>query len=287
MSSISKALQRARGKARLGEKAPSDKPAVVSSDANARAAGPVDIAPKPPPREDIRKAIQPARFKASDEHLVTLHDPESAESEHYQTLRFSVERMHRRGEATVIGLSSGSPKDGKTLTTLNLAGSIAQNSKSRVLVIDADLRNPSVGRYLGLASSSPGVSGALRQTQPSLEALARLHPDFNLAVLASTAPDTAPYEVFKSPEVQSIFEQARTHFDYVLVDMPPLVFPEIQVVNELLDGLLVVISAHITQRPDLVRGLESIDGSKVKGIVFNRDSEQRKRIPAYYHYRRA
>jgi Mrp family chromosome partitioning ATPase len=234
------------------------------------------------PTYEVRDIITKGHFTSVEEHLVTLLYPESIESEHYQRLRFAVERMHQAGEATVIGLSSAGAGDGKTLTTLNLAGSLGRDRKQRILVVDADLRNPSVAPYLGLTSSGGGLGAALRN--PSVERLCRFHPEYNIAVLAANAPEPAPYEVLKSLEVRSLFEQARRLFDFVLVDMSPLIFPECRLVMELIDGLLLVIAAHQTQRTAVARGLASVDSSKIVGIVFNRDSEQRRLTPNY-HYR--
>jgi receptor protein-tyrosine kinase/non-specific protein-tyrosine kinase len=276
MSSISKALEKARRRhgGKPGEQVSRTIP---------------DLARGPDrPSDDIRSILKVARFDVAEEHLVTLIAPESIESEHYQTLRFAVERMHQRDQATVIGVSSSSANDGKTLTTLNLAGSLGRDRASRVLVVDADLRNPSVAKYLGISSGGPGLSAALRQDHSfSLESVTRMHPEHNIAVLPAGEPSPLPFEVFKSLEVDSLFREARRAFDFVCVDMPALVFPECRLLNDQLDGLLLVISAHRTQRSDLKRALESLDSSKVMGIVFNRDTEPVRGVRSYYYRQRS
>src|SRR5947209_7510156 len=93
----------------------------------------------------------PERLRIS-EQLVSLHDPDSFAADQYRTLRHTVDQFRKESNLQVLGVTSPAPGDGKTVTTLNLAGALAQAPDSRVLVIDADLRRPSVARYLGLAS---------------------------------------------------------------------------------------------------------------------------------------
>jgi receptor protein-tyrosine kinase/non-specific protein-tyrosine kinase len=279
MSSISKALEKARRRqgASTGVETSLGSPNVPSS-ASAISPERAD--------DDVRSVLKVGRFDAAEEHLVSLLSPESMESEHYQTIRFAVERMHQKDRGLIMGVSSSSAKDGKTLTTLNLAGCLGRDKKSRVLVVDGDLRNPSIGKYLGLSSRGPGLSGALRQAHSSLESITKMHPEYNIAVLPAGEPSTVSYEVLKSPQVESLFRQARLLFDFVCVDMPPLIFPECRLLNEQLDALLIVISSHRTQRSALKRALEGLDSSKVMGIVFNRDTESARRIPSYYYPQR-
>ncbi len=114
-----------------------------------------------------------------------------------------------------------------------------------------------------------------------------MHPEHNIAVLPAGAPSAVPFEVLKSLEVESLFREARRAFDFVCVDMPALVFPECRLLNDQLDGLLLVISAHRTQRGDLKRALEGLDSSKVIGIVFNRDTEPASGVRSYYNRQRS
>src|ERR687897_581869 len=92
-----------------------------------------------------------------DSRLVSFTNPTSFAAEQYQGLRLTIERLGRRGQAKVIAVSSAAAGDGKTLTAINLAGALARGSEARVLLIDADLRRPSVGSSLGLVD--PHVNG--------------------------------------------------------------------------------------------------------------------------------
>jgi capsular exopolysaccharide synthesis family protein len=225
---------------------------------------------------------KPGEFGAPDDHLVSLVAPDSVESEHYRTVRYAVERMHRPPRGTLIGICSPSPLDGKTLTALNLSGSLSQDENVRVLVVDADLRNPSIGRFLRMKETGPGLSGALVRADCALETVIRRHPHYNLAILPAGTSTTAPYELFKSARMGSLLEEARAIFDYVCLDMAPMMFPEARLLEQHLDSFLIVVAAHRTKRKALEAALEMLDSSKVLGLLFNRDTQQRTQIPSYY-----
>ena len=141
-----------------------------------------DVAPAAPPPipAHVPPAPQPAAPLRSqdsnetgivEEHLVTLLAPTSFESEQYRTLRTLLEARRQDGGPAVIAVSSPSVGDGKTTTAINLAAVLAEGEESRVLLIDADLRNPSVAGKLGLSRSIAGLTHALRARGTSLDDL--------------------------------------------------------------------------------------------------------------------
>src|SRR4029078_3833680 len=94
-----------------------------------------------------------------DKRLVTLTAPSSMEAEQYQALRLKLEHLQRERNIRVIGVTSPGARDGKTVTAINLAASLAEGSNARVLLIEADLRRPAIAKYLGLGESTrPGLA---------------------------------------------------------------------------------------------------------------------------------
>lgn len=223
-----------------------------------------------------------------NEHLVSLLAPASFEAEQYRALRHVVEQARRTTDLSVIAVSSPAAGDGKTTTALNLAGALAQAPEARVLLIDADLRRPSVdlrrasvGPQIGVDDSGgPGLAEALLDPTVSLEDVVRLYPTFNLAVLpAGRCPDR-PYEVLKSPRLEDLLKEARRRYDYVVVDTPPLVVvPDCRIIAKCLDGFLVVVAAHKTPRKLVEEALNLLDPAKVIGLVFNGDNRP---LSSYY-----
>src|SRR5437762_956830 len=147
----------------------------------------------------VRLSHPPARRGEIAEPLVSLLSPNSFAADQYRTLRHSIERLRREDGLRVLAMTSPTPGDGKTVTTLNLAGALAQGESARVLVVDADLRRPSVARYLGLdLHSSRGLSDVLLDPAYTLADEEQRHEGFNRSIVPYGAPQDAPYELLNS-----------------------------------------------------------------------------------------
>ena len=208
-----------------------------------------------------------------EEHLVSFLDPMSFEAEQYRALRHLVEQLHRSADLSVIAVSSADANDGKTTTTINLAGALSQALDSSVLLVDADLRGSTLASQLGLDENTQGLVDAILDPNLPLEAVARPHPNLHLSVLPAGRRSATPYEVLKSARVGELLAEARRKYDYVIVDTPPLVsVPDTRVVAKWVDGFLLVVAAHRTPRKLVTEALNVVDRSKVIGFVFNGDN---------------
>jgi capsular exopolysaccharide synthesis family protein len=186
----------------------------------------------------------------------------------------------------VIAITSPGPGDGKSITAVNLAGALAQSHDARVLIIDADLRGPSVAEYLGLGRVvSPGLAEAIADDALELTGVVRFLHGFNLAVVPAGAPQASPYELLNSARLERLLADARRQYDFVLVDTPPLLpFPDSRVLSRLVDGFLVVVAAHRTPRRLVNDALSLLDKSKVSGVVFNGDDQPASSAYGYSEY---
>jgi len=219
-------------------------------------------------------AARPIELGAElEEHLVSLLTPTSFESEQYRVLRHMIEQLHRSADLSIIAISSPDAGDGKTTTTINLAGALAQASDARVLLIDADLRGANVATSLGLDEhGAPGLVDAILNTTLDLASIAQAHPHLNLSVITAGRRPSAPYEILKSPRVGELLAAARQKYDYIIVDTAPLVsVPDSRVIEKWVDGFLIVVAAHRTSRKFLDEALNLMEPTKVVGLVFNGD----------------
>lgn len=215
-----------------------------------------------------------------DPHLVSLLDPVSFGADQYRTLRLVIE--DRRAPKSLIAVTSPTPGDGKTTCALNLAGALAAAAESRVLVVDLDLRTPSIGDHLGLTKQSPGLVDLLLSQGLTLDAVVQRHPQFRLSVVPAGRPITIPYELLKSPRLRELLQDARLHYEYVVLDTPPLVpLPDTRSVAECTDVFVMVVAAHRTPKVLLGEALNLMDPSKLIGIVFNRDDGP---LSGYYNH---
>lgn len=209
------------------------------------------------------------------DQVVSLRAPTSFEADQYRTLRHAVERLHRDAGLQVVGITSPRSGDGKSITAVNLAAALAQSHDARVLIVDADLRGPSVAEYLGLGRViSPGLADAIEDATCDLTQVVRFLHGFNLAVLPAGAPQASPYELLNSPRLETLLTEARRRYDFVLIDTPPLLpFPDCRVLTRFVDGFLVIVAAHRTPRKLVNEALSLIDRSKLSGVVFNGDDQ--------------
>jgi capsular exopolysaccharide synthesis family protein len=215
------------------------------------------------------------------EPLVSLLAPGSFAADQYRTLRHTIEQLRRNANLHVLAVTSPGPGDGKTVTTLNLAGSLAQSPDLRVLVIDTDLRRPSIGRYLGLpVDSRCGLADVIADSRLELgDAVVHLRP-FNLSVLPAGFRESGFYELLNSPRVDGLLREARRLYDIVLVDTPPLLpLPDCRLLSRSVDAFLLVVAAHRTPRRMVSEATTLLDPAKLIGIVFNGDDR-----PAAGHY---
>lgn len=233
---------------------------------------------------DAAAADSPAKSNAiPDEQLVSFTKPRSFEAEQYRTLCQIVESRHKSSGHQVLAVSSPGIGDGKTMTTLNLAGALAQSHGSRVLLIDGDLRCPAVASQLRLGGPNRrGLAGAIRSEGVSISATIHRLPEWNLSVLTAGRVEGSPYELLKSAAFARIIEETRRDFEFVLIDCPPLLaVPDCRVIERVVDGFLVVVSADSTPRKLLEESLNILPAEKVVGIVFNRDARP---LSGYYGY---
>jgi capsular exopolysaccharide synthesis family protein len=213
-----------------------------------------------------------AKMPKLDTHLVSLTAPASFAAEQYQGLRLTVERLARSRDMKVIAISSPAAGDGKTVTAINLAGALARGGDERVLLIDADLRRPSVARQLAMTDARTGLADAL--TDPSTQITDVVHPihGFNLDVIPAGTVRTGISQILRSPRLDALIQEARQRYAYIVLDTPPLlpVFDSALLAKSV-DGVLMVVSANQTPRKLLGEALNMLEPAKVLGIVFNRD----------------
>jgi capsular exopolysaccharide synthesis family protein len=207
-----------------------------------------------------------------DRHLVSLTAPASFAAEQYQGLRLTIERVSRSRDVKVIAVSSPAAGDGKTVTSINLAGALARGSSDRVLLIDADLRRPSIGTLLGIGREMSGLADTLSQGGPAFGDLLQSTPLPNLSVLTAGSARGGVSELLRSASLEKMLRDARQQYAYVVIDTPPLlpVF-DTALLAKLVDAMLLVVSANQTPRKLLGEALNMLEPSKVLGIVFNRD----------------
>jgi capsular exopolysaccharide synthesis family protein len=231
-------------------------------------------ASRPPDRTTVdepRPASSGVADGRLDPRLVSLVEPGGLAAEQYRMLRHRVQQLNVANGSKIIAVTSPIQGDGKTITAINLAGALAQESRIRVLLVDVDLHRPGVASRLGLRSGAGADLLAVLKGERRLADIAHI-PTMNLWVLVPNEPARAPHEILSSPGFTALIEEVRHSFDYVILDTPPMVpFHDGRVIATRVDAFLVVVAAHRTPRKMLEETLNAMDPAKVAGLVFNAD----------------
>jgi protein-tyrosine kinase len=288
MNKFSKALEQAEREYAVPEPparpaqpaSASEIPVVQLSDFRGDRQGVEEARRRPQPGSGSKPAAKVP--ESVEEHLVSLLTPISFEAEQYRALRYLIEQLNKNAALRVLAVSSPAVGDGKTLTAINLAGTLAQAPEVRVLLVEADLRKPGIASLLGLGHpGGPGLVDAILDPTVSLDEVVRLRPPFNLSVLSGGPAQLSPYEMLKSPRLAELFEEMRRRYDYVVVDTPPLIlFPDCRLLQQYIDGLIMIVAAHKTPRKLVEDALSIVDRTKIIGLVFNGDDSL---VLGHYH----
>jgi protein-tyrosine kinase len=214
--------------------------------------------------------------------LITHHHPKSPISEQYRTVRTNIQFSSVDQDFRTIMVTSAGPAAGKSTTVANLAVVMAQQGK-KVLLIDADMRKPTV-HYTFMVSNTKGLTNVLTRQLELLEAVRATEID-NLHVLTSGPIPPNPSELLASKAMSYMLEKALDEYDVVLFDTPPvLAVTDAQVLANICDGVVFVISSGKTESEMAIKAKELLEAAKAKilGVVLNR--KKMKEGENYYYY---
>lgn len=251
-------------------------PAVAQGDSRAQAVQPPRPAPAPVHFEPLATVTVSEAACAENRILLTgeqLREFPQADAA-FRLIRGKIRQRMQRGGWSTLAISSPRQNDGKTVTALNIACSFAREKQRPVYVIDLDMRNPSVGRYLGLADHRSITEFFTGEAEPA-DVLYQTSVPCLLVACARGRMEGAS-ELLAGPRLEALLAhiRARSPDAIVVLDLPPInVTDEALVVAPRVDTLLVVVSEGSTQRDELSRALSALSEFPVAGVVVNRSSE--------------
>lgn len=232
----------------------------------------------------ILASVPLASEHTKDLPLVVHQAPQSIQAEAYRRLRTNLQFVDLEGGSRSIVVTSSIPGEGKSTTCSNLALALA-DAGSRVLLVDADLRRPSVAEYLGLEGAAGLTTVLIGRAR--LEDVAQPWGVGNLHVLTSGQIPPNPSELLGSDAMVRLLHQASASYDIVLLDTAPLLpVTDAAVLARAAGGALVVASAgqvHKQQLADALGALEVVD-ARVLGVVLNRAKRPERDGYSYHYY---
>ena len=218
-------------------------------------------------------------------NLVTQHDPKSPAAEAYKVIRTSIQFAKAGNSLKTIAITSCTPDEGKSTTAANLAIVLTQTGK-RVLLMDCDMRNPTVHKNFKL-SNKVGLSSCISLGTELAEAVQETEIE-NLDALTSGVIPPNPSELLGSERMQHILARAQEEYDYVLLDTPPVLpVTDTLVLGSLVDGLILVLDSgeiKVEMARDVKNQLMHA-GANILGVVLNKvRSEHHGYGYGYYYY---
>jgi capsular exopolysaccharide synthesis family protein len=189
--------------------------------------------------------------------LIAITQPNSNYCEEYRSLRTQVLHKSQRQKLQSIVVASVNPSEGKSVTALNLSWLLAQTDGINALVIDSDLRMPSLTDYLGIETDK-GLSDVLAGRTSLNDSIIKLEPA-GLHLLPGGEARSDVAELISGPTFKEILRQAREMFDYVIIDAPPLA--------------ILVVRAGRTRYSTVDRILEKLPRERMLGVVLNQSED--------------
>lgn len=207
--------------------------------------------------------------------------------EQYRKLAAVLHHEQADSGLKVLMVASPLPGDGKTLTAVNLALTLSESYQRRVLLVDGDLRSPSIHRLFGVDNVS-GLDEGLRDDRERKLTLVEVSPQ--LTLLPAGRPDSDPMSVLTSSRMRMVLDEAREKFDWVIVDTPPLgLLPDAHLLARMVDGTVLVVAAGCTSYQSAARAAELLGRNRILGVVLNRVNEKvfaREHAQARHYYGR-
>jgi exopolysaccharide/PEP-CTERM locus tyrosine autokinase len=224
----------------------------------------------PDSEDQQRKVPDVALDNALDDRLVSYFAPSSMVTEQFRRLRTHIIKPGSTDGPKTIMITGAMSGEGKSLVAVNLAIIIAVELQSHALLIDCDLRNPSISRWFGLHEEK-GLSDYLLGNAEIPDLLVKTAVD-KLSILCGGSIQDNPVELIGSAKMKNLLLDLKTRYNdrYIILDSSPLLATtEPTVLNEMADAILLVIKAGETPRESVQQALRRLDKNKVMGVILN------------------
>jgi len=220
-------------------------------------------------RSDTLNRLQSLSITVSPTgRLVSLTDSESAQAEAFRLLSVRLRDMRKTRSLKRVLITSSTPREGKSTVAANLACALAHDSKEKVLLIEGDLRRPTLVKMFGLGHI-PGISEWL-QGENDLPSNIYHLKEANLWILPSGRSPATPLELLQSTRLLPLMDQLTALFDWIIIDTPPILpLADTSVWSRMADGILLITRRGVTEKKQLTAALQTVEAGKLIGALLN------------------
>lgn len=215
--------------------------------------------------------------------LITASNPHSLAAEQFRLLKNNILFPEKGNPPKTIMVTSASPHEGKSFVAANLAVSIAQSIDEHVLLIDCDLRAPTIHTFFGLKKKEQGLSEYLTNKIPLSSVLKKASVN-KLTILTAGQIPSNPSELLSSDQMRRLLHEVKLRYNdrYIIIDTsPPYITSETNAIARFVDGIILVVRQGKTRTKEIVDILDIYGREKVLGVVTN---FSRKKIGYGYGY---
>lgn len=219
--------------------------------------------------------------RALNRNLFAMQDPNSIAAEQYRILRAHILSFSKENNMKTILITSCLPEEGKSSVSSNLSITIANGVNEHALLIDSDLRRPSIHKFFGL-NSTTGLSNYLSEDIQLPQTLNKTKVEKLTILPAGTIPDN-PSELLSSNKMMDLIQEVKARYDdrYIIFDSTPVhQTPDPAILAKHIDGIILVVKAGKTNREIVARTVESLGKDRILGVVLNMAQEP---IKSYYY----
>lgn len=214
--------------------------------------------------------------------LVALATAENSASEAFRLLSVRLRHMRRERSLKKLLICSTITQEGKSLISANLGCTIASDQKQTVLLVEGDMRRPSLSQLFGLGERA-GLCDYLAGERTVAESVYRLE-EANLWLMPAGTSHDNQNNLIQSDNLSEMIQQLGHLFQWIIIDSPPVLpLADASVWQRMVDGVLLVARNSTTQKGKLMRGLEALDTEKLVGAILNSATSTTEHD--YYYYR--
>jgi capsular exopolysaccharide synthesis family protein len=220
----------------------------------------------------------------ADRLVIGTATPQSIEQ--YRRISAVLHLTQMERGTKIVMVASALPGEGKTLTASNVALTLSESYHRSVLLVDADLRRPTIHQVFGIPNVS-GLNDGLRPREERKLSIIQQSP--YLSILTAGRPDPDPMSGLSSERMRQMLMEASARFDWVLLDTPPIgLLPDAHLLSSMVDGIVLVVRAGMTPYGPIRRAIDALGRDRILGVVLNRVVDRRDEYGrdyyAYSHY---
>ncbi len=229
--------------------------------------------PAPNADRDVFSSFQSLAVSLSPKsRIVCVTNPESAASEAFRLLTVRLRNIRRDRTLKRLLITSSMPQEGKSMVSANVACALAIASKEKILLVDGDVRRPSLSRTFSMPGDS-GLCQCLRDGASPASCIFRLEGT-GIWLLPAGSSLSNPIALLQSKKLTAMMEKLVAWFDWVIVDSPPVLpLADTSIWTRIVDGVLLVTRRGTTEKGQLKRALEALEPQKLIGTLVNSSTE--------------